>query len=209
MITSACDDAGRHAGIASIMPLLPQVPRESRAVDASPTFSACIIDCQSVKSAEKGAGIAATAFDAGKLQGKKRHDLDAIAACCCRHRHSRRRNQDRDGGSRAAANPWAVVSHWQRAQMFTPTARGSGTRSLPRPGRHPARSARPRSSSDPHRVKGFVDPAQALGGRTHHRLVQPLRPWPRTGRTSRANSRSPSITADSRPFKRGHARITL
>ena len=48
--------------------------REKAAREASPT--ACIIDSQSVKSAEKG-GLASTAsFDAGKLiKGKKRHVL--------------------------------------------------------------------------------------------------------------------------------------
>ena len=50
----------------------------------------------------------------------------------------------------------------------------SGPGLSPRPGRHPARSrdrdAKRRSG------EGLRRPAQALGGRTHHRLAQPLPP---------------------------------
>ena len=47
--------------------------REKAAREASPT--ACIIDSQSVKSAEKGGSLDSHGFDAGKIKGKKRHVL--------------------------------------------------------------------------------------------------------------------------------------
>ena len=76
---------------------LPQVPRESRA-RSSPT--ACIIDSQSVKSAEKGgARIDSHGFDAGKLiKGKKRACSGRYARlAAARHRHRRQRSGSRRG----------------------------------------------------------------------------------------------------------------
>ncbi len=57
--------------------------REQAGREASPT--ACIVDSQSVKSAEKGGrAIDPHGFDAGKLiKGKKRHVLVDSSVCCC------------------------------------------------------------------------------------------------------------------------------
>ena len=72
--------------------------REKAAREASPT--ACIIDSQSVKSAEKG-GLASTAtgFDAGKLiKGKKRHVLVDTQGLLLHGIVTAADVQDRDGG---------------------------------------------------------------------------------------------------------------
>ena len=71
----------------------------------------------------------------------------------------------------------------------------SGPGLSPRPGRHPARS-RDRDRQAIRSGEGLRRPAQALGGRTHHRLAQPLPP---TGQGPNLNpTRSPS--SSSRPF---------
>ncbi len=82
--------------------------REQAEREASPT--ACIIDSQSVKSAEKGgSGIDPHGFDAGKLiKGKKRHVLvDTLGSGAARAGDCRRRS-----GSRRR---YAAVVHLVRA----------------------------------------------------------------------------------------------
>ena len=70
--------------------------REKAAREASPT--ACIIDSQSVKSAEKG-GLASSGFDAGKLiKGKKRHVLVDTQGLLLHGIVTAADVQDRDGG---------------------------------------------------------------------------------------------------------------
>ena len=75
MITSACGTVDRihHA--------LYLKCREKAAREASPT--ACIIDSQSVKSAERGARIDSHGFDAGKLIKRSGMFWSIRKACCC------------------------------------------------------------------------------------------------------------------------------
>ena len=85
-LSSICG-VGRHAAIASITRSTSSAASKAER-EASPT--ACIIDSQSVKSAEKGGPrIDPHGFDAGKLiKGKKRHVLvDTRGLAAARHRH--------------------------------------------------------------------------------------------------------------------------
>ena len=66
----------------------------------------------------------------------------------------------------------------------------------PRPGRHPARS-RDRDRQAIRSGEGLRRPAQALGGRTHHRLAQPLPP---TGQGLGEPQATRSPSSSSRPF---------
>ena len=71
--------------------------REQDEAEASPT--ACIVDSQSVKSAERGASIDAHGFDAGKLiKGKKRHILVDTLGLLLHALVTPADVQDRDGG---------------------------------------------------------------------------------------------------------------
>ena len=87
--------------------------REKAAREASPT--ACIIDSQSVKSAEKG-GLASTArFDAGKLiKGKKRHGYARLAAAGI---VTAADVQDRDGGLALLATLFGRLAQPRRRQQ--------------------------------------------------------------------------------------------
>ena len=148
-------------------------PRESRA-RASPT--AC--SSASVKS-EKG-GLAATASKAPRRHVHTRTIVTAADV------QDRRR-------SRAAGD---LVRSVSLSREIVRRQRLSGAGLSPRPGRHPARS-RDRDRQAIRSGEGLRRPAQALGGRTHHRLSTAAADWPRTGRTSTA-TRSPS--SSSRPF---------
>ena len=173
MITSA---TGTARWIASIRP---QVPRESRA----------------------------------RSQPHGLHHRQSECEKRCSHRQPRLRCRQADQGQEAACSGrYAMLLH---ASSPPPTfriatavsrcspcsvcfpfsgnrrQRLSGPGLSPRPGRHPARLTEIVKRSD--RVKGFVV-AQALGGRTHHRLAQPLPPMARTSTATRSPSSS------SRPF---------
>ena len=178
--------------------------REKAAREASPT--ACIIDSQSVKSAEKGgARIDSHGFDAGKLiKGKKRHVLvDRRKAYNLLHGIVTAADvQDRDGGFDALlATLFGLFPFLGKCRLVR-RQRLSGAGLSPRPGRHPARSRdrdRQAMSSDPG-VKGFVvQPRRWVVERTIDILAQPLPPTGQSteGRTSTA-TRSPS--SSSRPF---------
>ena len=160
--------------------------REKAAREASPT--ACIIDSQSVKSAEKG-GLASTAtasMPASVIKGKKRHVLVDARLAAARHRHRRRRSGSRRR-SRAAGDTCSAPL----SREIVRRQRLSGCRSFTAPWPASCPISRPRSSSL-RSGEGLRRPAQALGGRTHHRLAQAAADWPRPGRTSTA-TRSPFI----------------
>ena len=146
--------------------------REKAAREASPT--ACIIDSQSVKSAEKGgARIDSHGFDAGKLiKGKKRHVLVDTQGLLLHGIVTAADVQDRRRRSRAAGD---LVRSVSLSREIVRRQRLSGPGLSPRPGRHPARS-RDRDRQAIRSGEGLRRPAQALGGRTHHRLAQPLPP---------------------------------
>ena len=145
--------------------------REKAAREASPT--ACIIDSQSVKSAEKGGS-----HRQPRLRCRQA-DQGQEAACsgryarlaAARHRHRRRRSGSRRR-SRAAGD---LVRSVSLSREIVRRQRLSGAGLSPRPGRHPARS-RDRDRQAIRSGEGLRRPAQALGGRTHHRLAQPLPP---------------------------------
>ena len=79
--------------------------------------------------------------------------------------------QDRDGGLALLATLRSV----SLSREIVRRQRLSGAGLSPRPGRHPARS-RDRDRQAIRSGEGLRHPAQALGGRTHHRLAQPLPP---------------------------------
>ena len=135
--------------------------REKAAREASP---ACIIDSQSVKSAEKGGSHRLHGFDAGKLiKGKAACSGRYARLAAARHRHRRRRSGSRRR-SRAAGD---LVRSVSLSREIVRRQRLSGPGLSPRPGRHPARS-RDRDRQAIRSGEALRRPAQALGGRTHH-----------------------------------------
>ena len=166
-------ELGRHAGSHPSC-ALPQVPRESRARSQP---HGRIIDSQSVKSAEKG-GLASTAtrFDAGKLiKGKKRVLVDTQGLLLARHRSPPPTFRIATAVSRCRGDLVRSVSLSReivRRQRLSGLARSF---TAPWPASCPISTGRSFKRSD--RVKRRLRrPAQALGGRTHHRLAQPLPP---------------------------------
>ena len=144
--------------------------REKAAREASPT--ACIIDSQSVKSAEKG-GLASTATASmpASIKGKKRHVLvDTEGFAAARHRHRRRRS-----GSRRRSRAGLVRSD------CSPTA----------PIRVPicALAGMPDRTDRHHAGEGL---RRRPGVGWSNGLAQPLPPTGGLWRTSARNKRSPS-----------------
>ncbi len=141
--------------------------REKAAREASPT--ACIIDSQSVKSAEKGGRIDSHGFDAGKLiKGKKRHvvvDTQGVEGCTASSPPPTFRIAT---AVRAAGDDSVCLI----SGNCSPTSfRG---RFSPRPGDGilPDRRDRDRQAI---RSGKASKSAQALGGRTHHRWLNRCR----------------------------------
>ena len=184
MITSACG-TGTARWIASIMGSTSSAREKARARSSSPT--AC--DSQSVKSDEKGGLASCHAFDAGKLI-KGRHVLVDTQGLLLH------------GIVTAVRGSRSAVSRCGRPCGLFPFSRVNCSPMAPiRPvhrapaGILPDRETEIVKRSD--RVKGFV-PAQALGGRTHHRLAQPLPP---TGQGLGEPRRNASPSSSSRPSR--------
>ena len=146
--------------------------REKAAREASPT--ACIIDSQSVKSAEKGgARIDSHGFDAGKLiKGKKRHVLVDTQGLLLHGIVTAADVQDRDGGLALLATLFGLFPFL--GKLFADSAYQGPVFHRALAGILP--DSRDRDRQAIRSGEGLRRPAQALGGRTHHRLAQPLPP---------------------------------
>ena len=126
--------------------------REKAAREASPT--ACIIDSQSVKSAEKG-GLASTATASMPASSVEAACWSIRKACCCTA--SSPPPTFRDGG--LACGDLVRSVSLSREIVRRSAYQGAGL--SPRPGRHPARS-RDRDRQAIRSGEGLRRPAQAL-----------------------------------------------
>ena len=168
--------------------------REKAAREASPT--ACIIDSQSVKSAEKGglASISHERFDAGKLiKGKKRHVLVDTQGLLLTSGIVKNAAdvQDRDGGLALLATLFGLFPFL--GKLFC-RQRLSGAGLSPRPGRHHARS-RDRDRQAIRSGEGLRRSSPGVGwSNAPSPGSTAAADWPRTGRTSTA-TRSPDHQA--------------
>ena len=141
--------------------------------EASPT--ACIIDSQSVKSAEKGwACIDPPGFDAGKLiKGKKRHVLVDTQGLLLHGIVTAAEVQDRDGGLTLLASLFGLFPFLSKTCSPTSAYQGPIFHRALADILAPSRDRDRQAIRSGHRL---CRAAQALDRRTLHRLAQPLSP---------------------------------